>query len=506
MRLSNLAYVVLIFLIPVVPTLLTLGNPWFVWLNYGIWLSIVVGFLIFLNFLLLYLRSRNMHHPLIQRRSKRRFAVFVTSFNEDPDLVIDTLLSIKSSLGNMGDIFLLDDSTDREKSDALRRFCLNNGIVYIHREVRRGFKAGAINDALRLLGNSYELLAIFDADQRPVEGFFEEALHYFNDPRIAFVQIPQQYSETRSSLAKAAKYQQEPFLRVIMRGRDLRSAFSLGSGTVFRVSVLREVGGFLEDSVTEDVATSMRIHESGYDSIYVDAPLVWYGEPPLDLRSYLTQQARWSFGYFQIFRRIIGSNLEFPRFMDYFSGFLYWLKEGPITLFELLGPIVFLLLGVNFIVFDAVIYGIAYGVYLAVSLLIFISAVRSNEYGFRGFIMHQALEHLSFPAITSSFISWLMGRRLPFRVTPKRLGRRSIGALAPHLLILTLLTASLIKGTLAIPTQGAAALVNMAWAIYHSFFIVLGIAISLRLPSGEEKLLVPLKINNESYPLMSESR
>jgi len=39
-----------------------------------------------------------------------------------------------------------------------------------------------------------------------------------------------------------------------MRGRK-NSAFSLGSGTVFRVDALEEVGGLDEEIITEDIAT-----------------------------------------------------------------------------------------------------------------------------------------------------------------------------------------------------------------------------------------------------------
>nr|NAZ25184.1 hypothetical protein [Thermofilum sp.] len=43
-----------------------------------------------------------------------RIAAFVTSFNEDPGIIKDTLLSVKAALKGRGDVYLLDDSTRPE--------------------------------------------------------------------------------------------------------------------------------------------------------------------------------------------------------------------------------------------------------------------------------------------------------------------------------------------------------------------------------------------------------
>jgi cellulose synthase (UDP-forming) len=495
MKIANLLLVAAVFLAPVPIVLATLGDARFVWLNYGIWLSAVVSFVLFLNYYLLYRRGRRIDLPLLAETPKGRVAVFVPTFNEDPQMVVDTLRSIKAALKDRGDIYLLDDSTKPEIVGALKTLCEQMGVKYVHREDRRGFKAGALNYGLSLIGDRYEFLAIFDADQRPLNGFFEEALAHFRDPRVAFVQIPPLYSDTRSEVAKAARYQQEPFLRNIMRGRTFRSAFFLGSGAVFRVKVLKEVGGFVENVITEDVATSIKIHERGYTSLYVDAPLIWHGEAPLDVVAYRIQQNRWSFGYFQSLGMILKSKLSLAQFFDYFTGFLYWFKKGPLTLFELLGPVVYLMLGAAFIVIDPLIYALAYGPYMLASIAIFISTVKHAEYGVKGFLYHQAVEYLAFPAIFSAFLAWLLQRKKPFRVTPKKTRKRNIKPLLLHFLILAILTLSAAMGIYKYlyfemdPREAGATIVNIFWALYQAFFIAVGIAMALA-PIQEEEPLI----------------
>ena len=485
MKIDKVLFFASPFLVAIILTWVTFTSLMFVWLNYAIWLSSVVGVYIFINYFTAFLRSRKYTPRLSGRIEGLKVAAFVTSYNEDPSIVKETLLSVKTALRGRGDVFLLDDSTNPRIAEELKKFCEENGIIYVHRENRKGFKAGAINNALRLYGDKYDLFAIFDADQKPRADFFEHVLPYFDDPRIAFVQVPQRYTELRSQIAYGAKFQQEPFLRRIMRGRNLVSAFSLGSGTVFRVSAVKEAGYFDEDSITEDAEISVRIHSKGWKSAYHDEELIWSGEPPQDAASYVQQQNRWAFGYFKLSPKILGSELEFQAFFDYVSGFFYWLKEGILTFFEILAPIVFLLLRQPFIRMDPYLYLAAYIPYLILTIAVFVLSMKGFEYGIRGFLMHQANEYLAFLGITVAFISFLLGRKIPFKVTPKGKGMRNLRVVIPHLILELLLLASVISGTYWLfsttnNSEAGAIIVNIFWACWHAFFLSLAIHSALK--------------------------
>ncbi len=501
MKIINFAFSLSPLIVSIIFTYITLVNILTAIIAFGIWLSMVVGFYIFLDFFLLSIRSKKYSIKLVGKEKDYKIAAFVTSFNEDPKIVEGTLISVKTAVNSLGDVFLLDDSTNNGITNELRNFCDKNDVIYLHREKRRGYKAGAINDALKTISQKYDLVAIFDADQRPVEDFFKQVLPYFADSRIAFVQVPQNYSEINSGIALGAKYQQEPFLKVIMRGRSMSSAFSLGSGTVFRISALKDIGYFAENSITEDAATSIKIHEKGYKSIYVDTPLIWYGEPPQDLNAYMIQQSRWAFGYFQLTKAIVFSNLNFSKFFDYFSGTLYWIKEGPITLIEFLAPIFFLLFKIPIMKINPVFYLLAYIPYLIFTIVLFIFATKDKtEYGIKGFYFHQIVEYLEFPAITISFISWLLRKRTPFKVTPKESRKFNLNLILPHLIILFLLIASDIIGIIwllstRLPVLTYAIAINIFWATYQIPFLLGGLIISSRFYETEKYVSIN-KVNN----------
>jgi cellulose synthase (UDP-forming) len=487
------------FIAALIATYLTLSDMWLVWLAYGVWLAMFSGFFVFLNYTLVTLRYSKYDTRYVAKPLNLRIAAFVTSFNEDPAIIKDTLLSVNAALKGRGDVYLLDDSTKPEIVKEMEEFCRANGIYYIHRTDRRGFKAGAINNALRLVGDKYNLVAIFDADQRPTSGFFDAVLPFFRDENVAFVQVPQKYTETDSYVSQGAKFQQEPFLRIIMRGRSGSSAFSLGSGTVFRTSILKEVGGMDESSITEDVATSLRVHSRTYPSPYLDEELIWYGEPPPDASSYVQQQSRWSFGYFQLTLNLLKMSLDVQVFFDYAAGFYYWLKEGLLTFFEMVAPIVFLLFRRPYIKLDPFLYAIVYFPYLFFSTAIFTYSIRRKIYGLRGFLLHQFVEYIAFFGLTVSFFSWLARRKRPFKVTPKGKGRRAFGAIVPPILFDVLLLLSIFAGFVWYPLASkilqAAILVNLFWSAWHYFFLTGSIIVSLSVPRERGKEKYVEKIN-----------
>ncbi|AWR93402.1 glycosyltransferase family 2 protein [Acidianus brierleyi] len=501
MKVANLIFSLSPFFVSTIFTYITFVSFATAIIAFGIWISMVVGFYIFLDFFILSIRSKKYSVKLVGKETRYKVAAFVTSFNEDPKIVEGTLMSIKTAIGNLGNVFLLDDSTNNKISTELKNFCNKNDIIYLHREKRRGYKAGAINDALKNISEKYDFVAIFDADQRPVEDFFKQVLPYFSDPAVALVQVPQNYSEINSGIASGAKYQQEPFLRIIMRGRSMSSAFSLGSGSVFRISALKDVGYMSENSVTEDAATSIKIHEKGYKSIYIDAPLIWYGEPPQDLNAYMIQQSRWAFGYFQLTKEIIFSNLDFSKFFDYFSGTLYWIKEGPITLIEFLAPIFFLMFKIPIMKINPVCYLLAYIPYLIFTIALFIFATRDKtEYGIKGFYFHQSVEYLEFPSITLAFVSWIMRKRTPFKVTPKETRKFNLNLILPHLFILFLLIFSDILGFIWLfsvrsYTLAYAISINIFWASYQIPFLIGGVILSKEFYK-EKKYVSMSKVNN----------
>ncbi len=481
MKKGNNAIFFSLFLAPVPIAFLTSSSLYVVPVVYGFWLLLLISLFSVVTFQLQIFRAYDYTFRLINREFKGRIICFVTSFNENPRMLLTTLLSVKNA-NPSGETWLLDDSTDPEIVSRLKEICEKLDVPFIHRDHRRGFKAGAINDALKMVPDDYEILTVFDSDQIPTPRFFSGIMGYFSNPKIAFVQIPQTYTDLPTRISKAAYFQQEVFLRKIMRGRSDYSAFILGSGFVARISALESVGGFYEDNVTEDLATSILLHEKGWLSAYIDTSEIWYGKAPETISGYLKQQGRWSLGGFQTMVPLLRSNISTKQFVDYFAGFLYWLWVGPVRLISLFAMIFFLVFHLYTVFINPIFFAIFYFPYLIYSLLFYAYTVsdRSMDYKTRGFMYHQGAELLLMFTVTASFIAFIFRRKKPFVVTPKgQAGSYSLGQAIPFIIVELVVTTAFSAGLVwlryaFVPLLRIAIYLNLFFAIYLIPFLITG--------------------------------
>ena len=105
------------------------------------------------------------------------------------DRLIDSICELDYPQDKL-EIQVLDDSTDETRQIAelaVRRYAQRGfDIKYIHRVDRTGFKAGALDAALKVARG--EFIAIFDADFVPSSDFLKRTVPYFStDDKLAVV-------------------------------------------------------------------------------------------------------------------------------------------------------------------------------------------------------------------------------------------------------------------------------------------------------------------------------
>ncbi len=275
--------------------------------------------------------------------------VFVPTYNESADLLATTLAAAKAMDYPAGklEVYLLDDGgTDqkcqaddpvaahaaRERRQELRTLCRELGVTYLTREKNVSAKAGNMNAALPRTGG--DLVAVFDADHAPVRSFLRETVgHFLEDPRLFLVQTPHFFLnpdpiEKNLSLFKSMPSENEMFYGVIQKGLDRwNAAFFCGSAALLRRAALEEVGGFDGVTITEDCETALTLHARGWNSRYVDTPLI-AGLQPETFASFIGQRSRWCRGMMQILilkNPLFRKGLSFAQRVCYVSSSLFWL-------------------------------------------------------------------------------------------------------------------------------------------------------------------------------------
>jgi len=231
--------------------------------------------------------------PLYLDGAEATVDVFITTYGESIDAIRRTVTAAVAIRGRHL-TWILDDG----RSDEVRDLAAELGARYVRRLSSGGAKAGNVNHALSLAKGDY--FAIFDADFVPRPEFLEETVPFFSDEHVAFVQTPQKYGNLHNVISRGAGYMQSVFYRFIQPGRNrFNAAFCVGTNVIFRRTAIDEVGGIYTDSKSEDVWTSLVLHEAGWRTIYIPMVLA-VGDAPDTVEAYTKQQLRWATGGFEI--------------------------------------------------------------------------------------------------------------------------------------------------------------------------------------------------------------
>lgn len=207
------------------------------------------------------------------------------------------------------EIQVLDDSTDETQQVA--RNCVERHratgvpITYIHRRNRAGFKAGALQEGLKVATG--EFVAIFDADFIPPADFLRRTLPYFADPKLAMVQTRWSYiNRSYSPLTEVEAILLDGHFAIEHTSRYRSGLFFNFNGTagVWRRAAIEDAGGWQHDTLTEDTDLSYRAQIRGWHFLYlpeIDCP----SELPVEMNAFKSQQARWAKGLIQTARKIL---------------------------------------------------------------------------------------------------------------------------------------------------------------------------------------------------------
>ncbi len=259
----------------------------------------------------LYLKNRRRApKPAKEFADLPRITVQLPIYNER--YVVERLLEAASRFDYPRDrleIQVLDDSTDETRFLAARRAAeyAQNGvpITYLHRDHRRGFKAGALEEGLRRAKGDF--IAIFDADFVPPPDILRRMVHYFTDPRVGMVQgrwtwINQDYSP----LTQVEAIMLDGHFIVEHGGRNFSGRFFNFNGTagMWRRATIEDAGGWQHDTLTEDSDLSYRAQLRGWKFIY-DPTITCPSELPVEMNSFKTQQARWAKGLIQVAKKTL---------------------------------------------------------------------------------------------------------------------------------------------------------------------------------------------------------
>jgi len=272
-----------------------------------------------------------------------RVSIHVPTYNEPPQMVIETLNALARLDYDDYEVILLDNNTpDPEVWRPVEAHCraLNTQMGgdyfrFFHFDGVKGFKAGALNRALALTDPAASHIGVIDSDYQVEPLWLRRAMPYFASPGIALVQGPQDYRDHRDNQFKAMAYEEyRGFFHIGMVERNEHNAIiQHGTMTVVSKAALEEVGGWAEWCITEDTELGLRLFEAGFEAAYIPQTM-GAGLEPDTLEAFMSQRYRWVYGAMQMLKRHAGSiflgrsALSWEQRYQFLSGWLPWISDG----------------------------------------------------------------------------------------------------------------------------------------------------------------------------------
>lgn len=207
------------------------------------------------------------------------------------------------------EIQILDDSTDDTVDIVKKRVAYYKRKGYqieqIIRQDRKGYKAGALKDAMPFAKG--EFIAIFDADFLPRRDFIRQTIPYFEDEKVGVVQTRWEHiNEDYSLITRLQALQLNVHFTIEQKGRMAGNFLLQFNGTagLWRRETIEDAGGWEADTLTEDLDLSYRAQLKGWKIEFLEH----IGSPaelPAEMNSLKSQQFRWMKGGAETARKML---------------------------------------------------------------------------------------------------------------------------------------------------------------------------------------------------------
>ena len=257
-------------------------------------------------------------------------SILVAAKNEEA--VIESLVEALLKLDypkTRYDLWVINDNSTDRTPELLNRLAQKyTQLRVVHRPAEAtGGKSGALNSVWAQTQG--DILAVFDADAQAAPELLRQVIPFFDLPQMGAVQVRKTIANadtnfwTRGQQAEMAMdaywHQQRSALGGI---GELR-----GNGQFVRRTAIERCGGWNEETITDDLDLTLRLHLNRWDVQFLIYPTV-KEEGVTSALSLWHQRSRWAEGgyqrYLDYWRLIAQNRLGFRKTLDLFS---FWIIQ-----------------------------------------------------------------------------------------------------------------------------------------------------------------------------------
>ena len=260
-------------------------------------------------------------------------SVLIAAYNEEPVIARTVASALASDYADL-EVIVVDDGSADGTSAAVEAAFAHEPRVRLLRQANAG-KATALNRALAAARG--EVLVAFDADTMVAPDAVRLLVRHFADPRVAAVAGNVKVGNRINAFTIWQSIEYISSQNLDRRANAMLNGVTVVPGAIgaWRRSAVEAAGGYLTDTLAEDMELTWRLRRSGW-RITADMAPVGLTEAPATLGQFLRQRHRWAFGSLQVLWKHKGVLGHY--------GWFGWVAVPSVWLFQVLfqtlGPLV----------------------------------------------------------------------------------------------------------------------------------------------------------------------
>jgi cellulose synthase/poly-beta-1,6-N-acetylglucosamine synthase-like glycosyltransferase len=258
--------------------------------------------------------------------------ILIPAYNEEKGIEKTLKSCLNLNYPGKLEIVVVNDASKDRTVEIVSSY-KDKGIKLIDLKKNLG-KAGALNRALKQVKTDF--FAVVDADSVITKNSLKKAIQHFEpvEGQEVGAVISKMLPNNASNLLERiqiVEYMMVGLMRFLSASLQLLH-LTPGVLSVYKTSLVKQLGGFDHNNMTEDFELGVKIRKAGYLVMYSEESLV-HTTTPSTLRVFLKQRIRWSRGFIQTHKK--HSDLFFNKNYGIFG-----LYQFPMNI---IGPIIYFL-------------------------------------------------------------------------------------------------------------------------------------------------------------------
>ena len=239
-------------------------------------------------------RRKLRKNPVVYNENLAPFISILIPCHNEAVVIKETVENILNVDYENYEIIVIDDrSTDDTKDAVLELEKKYDKVKALIRD-KNAYpgKSAVLNDAIKLAkGEAY---LVFDADAKIKHNFIKTLLTKYEGDDVGAIQARKVIINANQNFLTACQYNEYVMDTHLQVGRDaVKGAVELrGNGELIKKNALVDIGGWNNETITDDLDMSTRLHIKGWDIRFVQDAIV-YEEGVVTFSALVRQRRRW---------------------------------------------------------------------------------------------------------------------------------------------------------------------------------------------------------------------